>query len=107
MSQILRKSLTAWDACPADPPTPMMNSRPPRSRKAASPRATSSIRSVSIASITETDSPRNSLLKVTVLALLFCAADRKCVEAELVFEHAYVAGPEPGPYQQRPEVPRV
>src|ERR1700756_2672627 len=99
MSQILRKSLTAWDACPADPPTPMMNSRPPRSRKAASPRATSSIRSVSIASITATDSPRNSLLNVTVLGLPLGAADRECVEAELVFEDANVAGAEPGLHQ--------
>ena len=36
-SQSLRKSLTACDAWPAPPPTPRMNSRPPRSRTAASP----------------------------------------------------------------------
>src|ERR1700758_2971108 len=97
MSQILRKSLTACEACPAEPPTPMMNRRPPRSRKAASPCATSSIRSVSMASSTATDSLRNSLLKVTVLGRHFCAADRESVEAELVFEHADMAGAEPGP----------
>src|SRR5882757_7973698 len=76
MLQILRKSLTAWDACPADPPTPMMNSRPPRSRKAASPFATSSMWLVSMASMTATDSLRNSLLKLTVLGLLAGAAAR-------------------------------
>ena len=35
--QSFRKSLTAWPACPAEPPTPRMNSRPPRSRTAARP----------------------------------------------------------------------
>ena len=32
MPTILRKSLTAWEAFPALPPTPRMNSLPPRSR---------------------------------------------------------------------------
>ena len=34
MPAILRKSLTAWEALAALPPTPRMNSRPPRSRAA-------------------------------------------------------------------------
>ena len=34
MPQILRKSLTACDALAALPPTPRMNSRPPRARTA-------------------------------------------------------------------------
>ena len=37
MPQSFRKSLTACEAWPADPPTPSTNSRPLRSRSAASP----------------------------------------------------------------------
>src|SRR5581483_6399983 len=40
MSHSLRKSLTAWDAFAALPPTPRMNSRPPRARVVARTSAT-------------------------------------------------------------------
>ena len=52
--QILRKSLTAWLAWPAEPPTPRMNSRPPRSRTAARPaamRSTASVERSTIATV--------------------------------------------------------
>ena len=49
MPQSLRKSLTACEAWPAPPPTPRMNSRPPRSRTRARLRANRSTASRSIA----------------------------------------------------------
>ncbi len=50
MSQILRKSLTAWEAWPAPPPAPRMKSRPPRSRTSARASAIASMASASSAS---------------------------------------------------------
>src|SRR5882724_5094545 len=56
--QILRKSLTAWLAWPAEPPTPSTNRRPPRARTSARPVAMRSIASTSSRWMTKVASSR-------------------------------------------------
>ncbi len=76
MPQILRKSLTAWLACPAEPPTPRMNSRPPPPASDASPCATASTDAASMAFTARTVSSRNSWTKLAHSSYPASAASR-------------------------------
>ena len=60
MPQSLRKSFTAWLQFPALPPTPSMNSRPPRSRSTLSSTASASILENSILLQIAPDRAKNS-----------------------------------------------
>ena len=62
MPAILRKSLTAWEALAAHPPTPRKNSRPPRDRVDAIADATASTAAGSNAPQIFAASDRKSLL---------------------------------------------
>ena len=78
--QSLRKSLTAWLACPAEPPTPRMKSRPERSRTLASPSTSRSTASPSMAAtICRVSSRYASVNVVMTLPLrLPCGKRRMC-----------------------------
>src|SRR5579884_1285476 len=91
MSASLRKSLTAWEALAALPPTPRMNSRPPRSRTAASSSARRSMAPLSSPSITVCASARYCSMNCMrpQVALSFLQAAHR---ADLVKSLAHLVG---------------
>ena len=65
MPVILRKSLTAWEALPALPPTPRIKSLPPEARVRANKVTSRSTAWASIFFTTSDTSPRNCCVKVS------------------------------------------
>src|SRR5450432_2050364 len=110
MPQSFRKSLTACDAWPAEPPTPSTNSRALRSRTSARPVATWSTAPRSsdcrISTVSATYVAANSLIRRSLLRCRDSARGER-VQAEFVAMAPDLTRPEARANKQRPEVAGV